>query len=289
MEDIKAYIETGILELYVLGDLSQDEKLQVEEMALKHPQIKAEIAEIERSLEAYATENAIEPPAPLRDRVLNSLLTTFADDSKFPTKEFTESDADDKVITTTLQDDEDNVVALPAAKTTTGFYKYAFAACLVALIASLAALYSLNERLNESYGQIAALQSRNQNFANRVNLLDKEINIFHDPAFKLIKLQGTPKAPKAQLTVAWNPAQKKVMIDMQAMKLAENDDAHQYQLWAIVNGKPVDLGVFDARGNSTGMIEMSPIANAVAFAVTLEKRGGVPSPTMSQMVVMASI
>jgi anti-sigma-K factor RskA len=286
VEDVKAYIETGILELYVLGDLSQDEKSQVEEMALKYPQIKAEIADIERSLEAYAAANAVDPSEQLRNKVLNSLLTTFADDRKFPSKEFLENDIDDEVDEVTTP--QDNMVTLPAAKSGS-FFKYAFAACLVALIASLAAIYSLNERLNESYGQIASLQSRNQSFANRVNLLDNEINIFHDPAFKLVKLQGTPKTPASQLTVAWNPVKKKVMIDMQAMKLAANDEAHQYQLWAIVNGKPVNLGVFDAKPDSTGMIEMNPVANAAAFAVTLEKRGGVSSPTMSQMVLLATI
>ena len=111
MEDVKAYIETGILELYVLGDLSQDEKNQVEEMASKHPQIKAEIAEIEWSLEAYAAANAVEPPDELRSKVLNSLVTTFADDSKFPSREFLDNDIDDEV-------DEalsDNVVPLPSA------------------------------------------------------------------------------------------------------------------------------------------------------------------------------
>ncbi|WP_448703037.1 anti-sigma factor domain-containing protein [Mucilaginibacter sp. AW1-3] len=286
MEDVKAYMETGILELYVLGDISRDERKQVEEMAAKHPEIKAEIAAIERGLEAYALENEVEPSAQLRNRILNSLVTTFADDSKFPTREFLENDIDDEV--DEAEPSRDKVIALPSAKANS-FYKYAFAACLAALIASIAAIYSLNQRLNDSYGQIASLQSRNQNFVNRVNLMQGEINIFHDPAYKLIKLQGTPKAPASQLTVAWNPAQKKVMIDMQAMKLATNDDAHQYQLWAIVNGKPVDLGVFDAKPDSTGMVEMNPVANAAAFAVTLEKRGGVPSPTMSEMVVMASI
>ena len=84
MEDIKAYIESGILELYVLGDVSPDEKLQVEEMASKHPAVKAELDEIERSMELYAAENAIEPAEHLRDRILNSLVTNFGDDSNFP-------------------------------------------------------------------------------------------------------------------------------------------------------------------------------------------------------------
>ena len=83
MEDIKAYIESGILELYVLGDVSPEEKRQVEAMAAKHPAVKAELDEIERSMEAYARENAIEPAEDLRDRILNSLVTNLGDDTIF--------------------------------------------------------------------------------------------------------------------------------------------------------------------------------------------------------------
>ena len=53
MEDIKAYIESGILELYVLGDISAEERLQVEDMAQKYPEIKAEITEIEKSIKFF--------------------------------------------------------------------------------------------------------------------------------------------------------------------------------------------------------------------------------------------
>lgn len=273
-------MESGMLELYVLGDLSAEEKLQVEEMASKYPEIKAEITAIEASLEAYALENAVEPSERLRDRVMNSLVTTFADDTRFPTKPFNEPEE--------KYTQPDNIRALPAPKVN-AFYKYAFAASLAALIVSLFALYHTNSRLKESESQIAVLQSKNQSFANQVNLMDQEISIFHDPSVKLVKLQGTPKTPASKMMVAWSPEKKKVMIDLQSMKLAENDHAHQYQLWAIVDGKPVDLGVFDAKADSTGMMEMKPVANAAMFAVTLEKRGGVISPTMDQMVLAAKI
>lgn len=281
MENIQAYIETGILELYVLGDLTPNEKSQVEEMALIHPEVKVELADIERSLEAYAFENAVEPSSQLRDKVLNSLLTSFADDNKFPTKPFTE--VDDEYVSPK----RDNVVALPTARPNS-FYKYAFAASLAALIVSLGALYNTNSRLSDSEGQIAALQSKNQSFANRVNLLDNEVNIFHDPDYKLVKLQGTAKTPTSKMTLAWNPVKKTVLIDLQDLKLAENDKDHQYQLWAIVDKKPVSLGVFDAK-SATAMIEMKSVTNPALFAVTLEKRGGVPSPTMNQMVLAASV
>ncbi|RKR85521.1 anti-sigma-K factor rskA [Mucilaginibacter gracilis] len=286
MEDIKAYIESGILELYVLGDLSPNEKLQVEEMAKMHPEISAELNDIQTALEAYAAENAIEPPAQLRDRVLNSLLTNFADDRNFNTKPFVERDE----IEEDYAETEDNIRALPTARPNS-FYKYAFAASLAALIISLIALYNTSNRLSQSEGQIALLQSRNQSFANRVNYLDNEIDVFRDSSVKIIRLQGTPKAPASKLTLAWNPKKKQVMIDMKDMELAQNDKDHQYQLWAIVNNKPVDLGVFDAKPDTVTkyMLQMKPVANATVFAVTLEKRGGVPSPTMDQMVLAAKI
>jgi anti-sigma-K factor RskA len=278
VEDIKAYIETGILELYVLGDVSREEKLQVEEMAEKYPEVKAELAAIERSLEAYALENAIEPPEHLRDKVLNSLVTNFANDTNFPTREITHDDNEDV---------KDNVVVF---KSSGNFYKYAFAASILALIASVFGLISLSKQLNESQQVIASLQVKNTSFANNVKYMENEISVLHDPEVKVLKLQGMPKAPGSQLTVAWSPRKKKVMINLEDMKLAVNDKAHQYQLWAIVGGKPVDLGVFDAsKTDTTGMKEMKPVANAVMFAVTVEPRGGSVNPTMDQMVVATKI
>ncbi|MDB5123983.1 MAG: Anti-sigma-K factor rskA [Mucilaginibacter sp.] len=271
MEDIKAYIESGILELYVLGDVTPAEKLQVEEMALKHPAIKAELGEIERSMELYAESNAVEPPGHLRERILNSVLTNFADDRNF-------NKANTKIV-------QDNIVALPV-QTSYNFYKYAFAACLALLLASSIALVTLYNKLQDSNTRIAALQTDKQHFANRVNLMDHEMSVFRDPAFKFMKLKGTTHAPSAALMVAWNPVNKKVMIDMGSMKMPANDKEHQYQLWALVAGKPVDLGVFDMNSDTTDMKEMKSIASANAFAVTLEPRGGSVSPTMDKMMVI---
>ena len=272
MEDLKAYIESGILELYVLGDVTPEEKLQVEEMALKHPAIKAELDEIEQSMEMYAENNAVEPPEHLRSRVLNSLLTNFGDDSTFK----------DKATETTS-----NIVTLPSRSSNSSFYQYAFAACLALLLASTIALVTLYNKLQRSNTQLAALQNDKQQFANRVNLMDEQLQVFRDASFKFLKLQATPKAPAgASITIAWSPARKKVMIDLGAMKMPKNDKQHQYQLWALVGNKPVDLGVFDASSDSTAMKQMKSIASADAFAVTLEPRGGSISPTMDEMMVI---
>jgi anti-sigma-K factor RskA len=270
VEDLKSYIESGILELYVLGDVTPDEKLQVEEMASKHPAIKAELDEIERSMELYAENNAVEPSEHLRSKILNSILTNFGDDSTFTSK---------------TEAIKNNVIALSVAKASS-FYKYAFAACLALLIASVVALVSIYNKLQQSNTQIAALQLDKQHFANTVSLKDGELEVLQDASFKFLKLQGTAKAPAARLTLAWSPAKQKVWIDMKSVKMPENDNSHQYQLWALVAGKPVNLGVFDKSSDTTDMKEMKSIASADAFAVTLEPRGGSATPTMDRMMVI---
>lgn len=273
MEDVKAYIESGILELYVLGDLSPEERKQVEAMASQHAAVKTELDNIARTMEQYAAEHAIEPSENLRNRVLNNLVTNLGDD---------------RIFTKGKYRDEDHVAILPSQKTSQ-FFKYAFAACLALLILSVAALVTVYNRLQESNQQLVAMQSQNQQYSTRVNLLDNEIQVFRDPSFKLIQLLGTVKAPASKLTVAWNPVKKKVMIDMANMKLPATDPKHQYQLWAIVNNKPVDLGVFDAKSDTTDMKLMKSVAQAQAFAVTLEPKGGSTFPTLDQMIVQSKI
>ena len=271
VEDIKAYIESGILELYVLGDVTHEEKLQVEAMAAQHPAIKAELEEIERSLESYANANAVQPAENLRDKVLNSLVTNLADDRIFNTKED--------------QKPEAKIVEMTSPRQVI-IYKYAFAACFVLLIVSVAALINAYRQIDQSNTLIASLQSQNQRIANRVNFVEGEIGILHDSTYKLLRMAGTAKSPSSGLTVAWSPVKKKVWIDMSNANMPLNDKDHQYQLWALVGGKPVSLGVFDADTTSKDMKEMESIASADAFAVTPEKRGGSPTPTPDEMMVL---
>jgi anti-sigma-K factor RskA len=91
------------------------------------------------------------------------------------------------------------------------------------------------------------------------------------------------------MLIAFNIEQEEVMIDLSSIKMPSNDEDHQYQLWAMVDGKPVDLGVFDSEVDSTGMKKMKFIKNAQAFAVTLEIRGGSTNPNMDQMMAIGSI
>ncbi|GAB2537459.1 cupin domain-containing protein [Rufibacter soli] len=73
MNSIHHFIESGILELYVMGITNPQETKEVEQMAAAHPEIKAEIDLISRAVEAYAQEHAIPP----RDTVKPLVLATI--------------------------------------------------------------------------------------------------------------------------------------------------------------------------------------------------------------------
>lgn len=276
MENIKAYIESGILELYVLGDVSPEVKLEVEEMAAKHAAVKAEIEQIERSLELYADEFAVEPPEAVRDKVLNGLLTNLGDDRTF-TKPRRHSG--EEIF-------ENDIVPLQVRRNT--FYKYAFAACLLLLLVSIYGLINLYSKLQDSSSQLTALQLEKQKIASQVNLMDRQLNMYRDTSYRILRLKGVAKTPYSAMTMAWSPATKRVFVDMHTMKLPGHDERHQYQLWALVGGKPVNMGVFDLNNDTTSVKQMKLIAAADAFAVTLEPIGGSISPTLDQMVVRGS-
>jgi anti-sigma factor RsiW len=77
LDDTKAYIESGILELYVLGDGSPKERAEVEQMVAAHPAVKEELCQIENALEKYALAYAVAPAESYQKKVFNSLLTNF--------------------------------------------------------------------------------------------------------------------------------------------------------------------------------------------------------------------
>lgn len=272
MKDLKTYLESGILEQYVLGDLSKDEMLEVERYVVQYPEIRRELEDIENALQKYAQQNAIEPSVRNRSKIIGALEIP-GNKNEVPVKQ------------------------IEKVSGTTKFYKYAFAASLSLLFISIILLINLNNKLRESYTQIAVLESGNQKFSNQVNYIENELaeakntlQYYRNPAsYKLITLKGSEKAPDASVTLAFNPDREEVMIDMSNLKMPSNDNEHQYQLWAIVDGKPVDLGVFDSGSSTAGMKKMKSVKSAEAFAVTLEPRGGSISPSLEQMMAIGNI
>jgi hypothetical protein len=99
-----------------------------------------------------------------------------------------------------------------------------------------------------------------------------------------ITLGATKDPAAAGVTgdVVWDPVTQRGFLHL--VGLAPNDPAvHQYQMWIFDGGRdqrfPVDGGVFDIPANATEAVipihAALPVLSAKAFAVTVERPGGV--------------
>jgi anti-sigma-K factor RskA len=133
-----------------------------------------------------------------------------------------------------------------------------------------------NQRIGQEYNQVNE----------RLNKIETDLKVMDDPDFKRVVMKGTPNSPQSLASVYWNENSKEVYLSIQNMKELAREN--QYQLWAIIDGKPVDAGVFD--GNVAGLLKMKNIGTgAVTFAVTIESRGGKPSPNLQTMQVAGNV
>jgi mannose-6-phosphate isomerase-like protein (cupin superfamily) len=67
--DIKAFIASGVLEMYVLGQASASECAEVEQLSLLHSEVKAELNAIKMALEEQDFQNAVTPHATVKPSI----------------------------------------------------------------------------------------------------------------------------------------------------------------------------------------------------------------------------
>lgn len=273
-------ISSGILEMYVLGAASPEEQALVEQLAKTHPEVKAALEQCQGDVEGYVSAFAKEPPAAMFTRIAAAV------------------EKETPVIP---------ITAAPAEAPARPGRRYAMAASLLLFIISAAFNVFLLLRSSQQSGElvatrdaltrqrdsantaIAALKNKAQTdldariAAQRV-ALDKLASL-HNPATITMKPVKTDLPPATNAEVYWCSETHRVVID--PMNLPAAPEGKQYQLWAIVGGKPVSAGVFDS-GNGAELQMLEVIPKAEAFAVTLEKSGGVPAPE-GAMYVMAKI
>jgi anti-sigma-K factor RskA len=258
--DILEYISSGVIESYVLGQLSEKEVAELQSLAKEYPEINAEIAAVEKTLMNFYSKT----PAPqLKQQILSKI----------------EIEKGAKVIPLKKKEDSSLIGWIAAAS-------------IAMLIGSAIYNFVLLNRVDEAEKQVATLAADKDKYAKdfeeqsaSYSQMAADMAVLTDPANKKIMLKGMDKAPDALAAVYWNQDSKHVMINVKS--LPPPAAGMQYQLWAIVDGKPVDAGVFDM---DTAMFHaMKIIPEAQAFAVTLEKKGGSPTPNMEAMYLMGNV
>ncbi|MBS0025692.1 hypothetical protein ACTJJ0_09060 [Chitinophaga sp. 22321] len=71
--ELKFYIESGIIESFVLGLASEAEVEELEHMRKLYPELNTEVEFVERRLERAAFDEPAMPPVEVRDRVLQKI------------------------------------------------------------------------------------------------------------------------------------------------------------------------------------------------------------------------
>ena len=100
-------------------------------------------------------------------------------------------------------------------------------------------------------------------------------------------MDGTPVSPQSYTTVYWDTTSHDVYLLVNNLPKPASDQ--QYQLWALLNGQPIDMGMLEISEKPLQLYHMKNIQAAQAFAITLEKKGGSPTPTLTKMYVMGKL
>ena len=269
--DIEAYISSGILEQYVLNLTSEEENKAIELLLLQYLIMKDELISIQTAFETVAEMDSITPPASLKNKVLAQF-----DDIK--------PENNSEVIS-----DLNNIIPLV---TKTSFWPKLSIAASILLMISLGVNYKLYLHLDDAKQELQVLNNEKQVLANNLNIqktnynkVSSELAALTSADNKIIQLEHLPDANiSAKATIYWNSQNNTVVLS--SVNLPQPTKEQQYQLWAIVDGKPVDAGVFDYQNEM--VLKMKNIKNPQAFAITLETKGGNATP-LGKMYVMGKV
>ncbi len=256
--NISEYIHSGILEEYVVGVTSSQETQEVKCMSHIYPEIKTELFKLEDAIGRYTSLYEKTPPAGLKEKIF----------SRMNFEEASGDEAQENIA-------ETKVVPLWSKISVA-------AAILIALLAGYQ--YYDNTLIRENTAQLNV----RINELEKRNATDSELLAFYkNPDIRVIKLAGKEISPESAADILWN--QKNQEVTLNVLNLPTPAPGNQYQLWTIVDGTPVDMGVVDPQFEGKILKMKASSGNVAAFAITLEKEGGSPVPTLEKMYVMGPV
>ena len=277
MIDIQAYIDSGVLELYVYGTLSEAESVEVSRLVASHPELKAEVEKIEASLQQ-----------------LSSAATPY-------------TPSDFQTIRAAIQSkDEDGVVSLlPAGEAgsrkpkeniskRTLFISSLGWAAAIALLVGMGYQYSKNQKLENKITNIERKQILLEGQA-RVAEEDLQktktlLDVLRNKDIISVPLGAQAIAPDAYASIYWDKETQKAYVDVRG--LPQPPEGKVYQLWSLTLDplSPTSMAVLDQYDTEgTQLFEVENPNVSQAFGITLEPDGGSASPTLEQLYVLGVV
>src|SRR5678815_4057877 len=146
----------------------------------------------------------------------------------------------------------------------------------VGLLVYVVLLWKENRALQS---QVAILSTENKDVRIRLELNAAAMKLISSPGAKMAELSPTPMAPGATAKIAFDKTGHAMLM---AQGLPAAPANMEYQLWFIVGNEKMPGKTFRTDGSGRGvLIDQVPAAamNSAVFAITVEPKGGVTSPT----------
>jgi anti-sigma-K factor RskA len=278
--NIQDYIESGKLELFLLGELNEREREEVLTLAKEYPEIQQELDALEEAMFAFDHATGKSPSPKVKEKIFASL------EEEFKTEQATTKEAPS--FSSSLASSETKVVKIGPWK------PFAIAASLVAILASTAAIYFAGKFHDTEEKFIALLQDQ-QVMADNLNQVklqyeetDSQLDRLVAGDFKRVEMKGEsfPMQKDAKVDVFWDAKAQEVFVAVN--NLNSLSDEFDYQLWAIGKDGPVGIGLVNP-GEKFTLQQMNAVAEAGAFAITIEPKGGSKAPTLEKLVVLGEV
>jgi len=279
--DIENYISSGILEGSAFDALSTQEKREVECMTHIYPEIKQELFRLHENVETMSKNLSLDVPDNVKKKIFARIENEpqAVNDSSHLKNEPGSISSSPKIIPI-------------------NYWKWLAAASVILLIGISALFFNSQQSITQIQNELAianknseAIKKESLEIKDQLAQITKknEINsLLADDATQKIKMQGTENSPNSLVNIYWNTETKSVLLKVE--KLPAPPSNKQYQLWAIVDGKPMDMGVLVINPLLKNILPISvKVENAKAFAISLERKGGSTVPDMTAIIVLGKV
>ncbi len=263
--DIKDYIASGILELYVAGVLSEKENKEVYDLMLQYPEILQEVLEIEAAV--------VKLTAATSQKSHGHIFNQISKELKFSTKE---------------------VKVIPIDRPKYNWLTYTGWAAALVVGAGLIWMMDQNKQLENTITnseiENSYLEQQIEDAKTNLSATKNLLNVLRDNEIIPVPLAGQGNFANTYAKVYWDKKTNSIYLDAQG--LPEAPAGKVYQVWSLTLNPltPTSLGTID--NFNTDNNKIFAIANAnesQAFGITLEPEGGSESPTMEQLYTLGVV
>jgi anti-sigma-K factor RskA len=245
-EKIKIFLDSDLLEKYLLGTTNEHEALQVERYLALYPEVRETYNELQDNLETFVKLHAIKTPEGLKNKILARIKSENASRKKF--------------------------------------FRYAIAASFAAVMFAGASyfLWNQNQSLQEENVIVNnKIELLKEDMRLELEDVRNQFIVLNNPQTRKYNVKGNKNAKELKAVAYINPVKKLSYINVKNLpNLPENQS---FQMWAEVNGEMINLGIIDEFVGKEKLLAL-PYADKAVSYITIEPKGGNQTPTVDNVV-----